>query len=166
MTPCGSGHDPLRDEMVDARDDIPRVADPEVAHVELTELLAVPRAAAVVRLEHDGPLRQPELDGIRAPDLHAAGTRDARRPAVNHDEQRVLLSRLEVRRLVQHPFDRRAVGALPRDHLACRPSSPDLISKRREFSRSHRRDICDMTSGTSRIVRNECHRRESLVIEA
>ena len=49
---------------------------------------------------------------------HADRTRDAGRAAVDDDQQRIRSARLVVGRLVQHAVDRRAVGALPRDHLA------------------------------------------------
>ncbi len=83
---------PLRDQRVDAREHVPRVADAEIADVERAELLAVAGAAAVVRLEDEDAARHPDVDRIdRAGERD--GARHAGRTAVNHDEQRVLSSR-------------------------------------------------------------------------
>ena len=47
------------DEMIDARKDVPGVADAEVADVELPKLLAVAGAAAVVDAQDQGRSPRP-----------------------------------------------------------------------------------------------------------
>src|SRR5206468_5954860 len=102
----------LRDERIDPRHHVPRIADAEIADVQCAELLAVAGAAAIVRLEHDDAARHPDVDRVRrARERH--GARDARRSAVDHDEQRVLARWTEIDRFMQYAFDCRAVLALP-----------------------------------------------------
>ena len=103
-------------EVIDAGDDVPRVADAEVAHVELPEALAVAGAAAVVDLQHQRAAADPGIDGVVAV-LDQDRTIDPGRSAVDDDEQRILLRRIEIRRAHEHALDRRAVLALPRHDL-------------------------------------------------
>ena len=89
------GIDPaLGDQVVDAREHVPRVADAEVADVQLAELLAVAGAAAVVDLENQRPARRPDVGRVVA----RVGRQqrrpiDAGRAAVDDAQQRVLLRR-------------------------------------------------------------------------
>ena len=92
---------------------VPRVADAEVLHVQLAELLAVPCAAAIVHFQHQRAASNPRVNRVVARVGHDRPI-DAGRPAVNHDQQRVRCSRREVLRLDQDAFDDRAIAALPR----------------------------------------------------
>src|ERR1019366_6705584 len=83
------GIDPsLLDQVVDAAQHVPRVADAEVADVELPERLAVARAAAVVDLEHEGPARNPRVYWI-GPVVNQRRAVGSGRAAVEHAEQRI-----------------------------------------------------------------------------
>ena len=110
---------PFGDEVIDAGDHVPRIADAEVAHVECAELLAVTGAAAIVHLEDERAARRPDVRRVvTRVGCQQSRTIDARRPAVNDAQQRIAFGGIEVSRLDQHAFDRRAVLALPGDHLA------------------------------------------------
>ena len=115
---------PLRNQRVDARDHVPRVADAKVADVQRAELLAVAGAAAVVRLEDEHAPRHPHVNRIdRAGQRH--GARHAGRAAVDDDEQRVLARGIEVGRFVQHALDRRR-----RPGSSTRPLRASPVAKR------------------------------------
>ena len=81
-------HPALLDQVLDAREHVPGVADAEVADVELAELLAVAGAAAVVDLQDERAARGPDVRRVvRASSMQRRPV-DARRPAVDDAEQR------------------------------------------------------------------------------
>src|SRR5690606_3925215 len=105
-------------QLIDAGDHIPRLAYAEVAHVQLKERLTVAGALSVVRLQHERAAREGEIDWIGGGAAVRLRSRGARRPAVNHHEEGIAASGLEVDGLVQHALDFRAVLALPPDDFA------------------------------------------------
>ena len=112
-------HPSLLHEVIDAAHNVPRITDAQVADVELPEGLAISRAAAVVDLQDQCAARHPDVGWVIARvRREQRWTIDTRWSAMNDAEERILLRRIEVRRLDQHAFDWRAVSALPRDHLA------------------------------------------------
>src|SRR5262249_21427789 len=109
------GIDPAElDEVIDAGQHVPGVADAEVADVELPELHTVAGAAAVVDAQDQGTPAGPEVGRVVAAGQQG-GPVDARGAAVNDAQQRPLPRRVEIGRLGQHALDGRAVLALPGD---------------------------------------------------
>ena len=53
----------LRDQEVDAGQNVPGIADAEVADVQLAELLAIAGAAAIVHFQNQRAARGPDVDG-------------------------------------------------------------------------------------------------------
>src|SRR5262249_42810919 len=76
-------HPSLRDEIVHAGDDIPRIADAEVTVVEHPELLAIPGTSAVVDLEDQCAARRPDVNGIVL-SIGKRRTIDSGGPAMDH----------------------------------------------------------------------------------
>ena len=123
MHPTRAGStQPLLDQGVHARKDVPGVAHAEVAVVEPAELLAVPGAAAIVDLEDERPPRRQYVGRVV---LGVGGEEDrlidAGRPAVDDAEQGVLPAGREIRGLDEHPFDRASRPCSSRRRL---PASP------------------------------------------
>ena len=141
-------HQALLHERVDARQHIPRVADAEVAHVQRSERLAVTGAATVVGLEHERALGEEPINRVVADLAIGHRPRHARRSAVNHDQQGIAASGLEISRLVQHAFDLGAVLALPLHHFSrvLRPRC-DLRARVADLPRRHRLHRRDVDVG-------------------
>src|SRR5262249_23556612 len=102
-----------------ARQNVPRVADAEVAHVKFAKLFAIARAAAIIDLQDQRPARRPNVRRIvtrvRCQEHWAI---DARRSAMDDTEQRILLLGIEVGRFDEDAFDSGAILTLPGDDFA------------------------------------------------
>ena len=91
------------------------------------EGVAVAGAAAIVRAQHGVALRRQHRKVVEQQAGPGAELVRLLRPAVHLHDQRIPPAGRVVDRIEQQPFDRRAVGALPRD-LSCRGSAKSRSS--------------------------------------
>src|SRR5262249_48654552 len=103
------------DERVHAADDVPHVADAEVADIKRAESRTVTCAPAIVGLENERAAGQPGLNGIVRVAGRKGWVRNASGSAVNNDEQRIFFRGVVVSGLAQDAFDGAAVLRLPGD---------------------------------------------------
>ena len=140
-------HEPFRDQRIHARNHVRIIANAQVPHIQRPEFLSVTCRAAIIWPHHHRAFGHKSLDGIVAVRIHDRLIH-ARRPAVNHHQQRVFFLGVEIRRRVKHAFNRRSVPRLPRSHFAVRQrKSFELLSHRRELlalprSRAGRENLC------------------------
>ncbi len=109
--------DPPLDQVLDAGQHVPGVADAQVADVQRPELLAVSSRAAIVRHQDDGALRQPLHDRIHVA-AHQLRPGYGRGAPVDDDHQGTRPSRLVPLRPEEHALDLGPVPARPPDHVS------------------------------------------------